>query len=39
MIIKNKNTGEDITHHVILLLEGKIDRAEFERRTGLTRED
>ena len=38
MIIKNKTTGEDITSHVIALLERKIDHAEFQRLTGLTRD-
>lgn len=37
MIVRNEKTGEDITRHVLALLERKIDREEFERLTGLTR--
>ena len=37
MIVRNEKTGEDITRHVLALLERRIDRAEFERRTGLVR--
>ena len=38
MIVTNKETGEDITKHYIALLQGDIDKKEFERLTGLSKE-
>ena len=39
MIFRNEKTGEDISSHVLALLERRIDREEFERRTGLKRKE
>ena len=38
MEIVNKETGKDITTHVLALLSGKIDKAEFEKLTGLKKD-
>tara|TARA_A100001037_G_scaffold245215_1_gene226542 strand:+ start:5598 stop:5726 length:129 start_codon:yes stop_codon:yes gene_type:complete len=37
MEVVNKKTKQDITKYILLLLEGKITRKEFEKITGLKR--
>ena len=38
MMVTNQETGEDITKHVVALLKGEIDKKQFEKLTGLTKE-
>ena len=38
MKVVNKETGKDITRHVLDLLKGKIDKKKFEKLTGLKKE-
>ena len=35
MIVVNKNNGKNITKYVVLLLEGKLTKEEFEQKTEL----